>query len=148
MIKSVILLVKQKNRLLEGGELTEKKDAIAPKADTYVTVQFMPCGHSSSMLRDTLVDSCGVQLDQIESGKKLDAVTLPSRECYECQEETRRQECLNAKMDIEDVHPPCCGTCGTPLAYTGPRARDEYCSDRCYEIASAAADEAADNLYI
>jgi hypothetical protein len=31
---------------------------------------------------------------------------------------------------------------------TQARARDEYCSDRCYEIALAAADEAAENRYI
>jgi hypothetical protein len=48
----------------------------------------------------------------------------------------------------QDNYVSCCGTCGTPLAYEGLRARDDYCSDRCYEIASAAADEAAENLYI
>jgi hypothetical protein len=41
-----------------------------------------------------------------------------------------------------------CGTCGGPLASTGPRARDGYCSDDCYRLASSAADEAADNRYI
>jgi endogenous inhibitor of DNA gyrase (YacG/DUF329 family) len=54
------------------------------------------------------------------------------------------------EADLRDEYDyvPACGTCGTPLAYEGPRARDAYCSDRCYGLALAAANEAASNRYI
>jgi hypothetical protein len=48
----------------------------------------------------------------------------------------------------EHEEEPRCGTCLTSLASTGPRARDAYCSTECYDLASAAADEAADNRYL
>jgi hypothetical protein len=131
-------------------------DQSATPADTeHVNVQFFPCGHTYRMDRDTAADRCGTQLEQIESGEKLDAVILPASECAECTDERLRQERLCSEMDLrlnyeeaEEQASLSCGTCGGPLASTGPRARDEYCSDDCYRLASSAADEAADNRYI
>jgi hypothetical protein len=77
---------------------------------------------------------------------------------YRCEGDIEPEECLMCPLphqeppsswELEDNYDsPLCGTCGTPLAYEGPRARDAYCSDLCYELASTAADEAADNRYI
>jgi hypothetical protein len=120
-----------------------------PSDSGYENVQFAPCGHDYRMLRSKLRElGAGGQLDAIAAGRQLSAVMLHSRHCEDCFDERLRQERLCIEMDIEDDHQPCCGTCRTPLAYTGPRARDDYCSDRCYEIASSAAEEAAANRYI
>jgi hypothetical protein len=70
---------------------------------------------------------------------------IEPEECLMC---PLRPEERPSPWELEDDYVPPCGTCGTPLAYEGPRACDAYCSDRCYDTASAAADEAADNRYI
>jgi hypothetical protein len=120
-----------------------------PLESEFVNVQFCPCGHSYRMRRNEVIErGAELQLASINAGTQLDAVTFHSNECEDCRDETARQERLCAEMDLELEVKLRCGTCGTPLAYEGPRARDAYCSDRCYDTASAAADEAADNRYI
>lgn len=76
--------------------------------DLSMTVQFFPCGHTGTRTRSqinyelkALPKSCLIvqlagnsQLDDINAGVKLDAVTLPSSSCSECkdnQEEIERQ---------------------------------------------------------
>lgn len=51
-------------------------------------VQFCPCGHVYMMSVDEIKEKIGDrQLDQIQSGEKLDAPILPSSLCHQCQAE-------------------------------------------------------------
>jgi len=57
-----------------------------------ITVQFCPCGHVYTMSTAAFVKLAGNrnQLEEIESGKKLDAPILHSSHCDECAEDRQR----------------------------------------------------------
>lgn len=62
----------------------------ATQEDTYFQVQFCPCGCTYRLSRSKIIAKGGKQqLDDIESGKKLDAIIFSSEGCEQCAEDRR-----------------------------------------------------------
>jgi len=56
--------------------------------EEYVPVQFCPCGCVYNLkVSEIRAMGAGRQLDAIDSGRKLDAVILPSNKCEQCASE-------------------------------------------------------------
>jgi hypothetical protein len=77
-----------------------EKTMAATQEDTYIQVQFCPCGCTYRLRKSKIIAMGGQQqLDDIESGKKLDVVIFGSEDCEQCKED-RRMSGLG--MTIED----------------------------------------------
>lgn len=64
----------------------------------YITVQYCPCGCVGRRSRNDLELLASKQLADIASGKKLDAVILPTSECGTCQCESQMRNEALAEM--------------------------------------------------
>lgn len=75
----------------------------ATQEDTYIQVQFCPCGCTYRLPKSKIIAmGAKQQLDDIESGKKLDAVIFSSEDCEQCKEDRHMSGLGLGLMDIED----------------------------------------------
>ena len=82
--------------------------------DQPMNVQYIPCGHVSSMVRSQLAEELDKldpssllvglagtdQLGQIDAGMKLDAAILHSASCADCQYDREKSELEYASYDL------------------------------------------------
>jgi hypothetical protein len=80
-----------------------------PASSEYENVQFCPCGHDYRMLRAEIVERGGAkQLEEIDTGFKLDAVIFSSSNCGVCKDEADARDRRYAELDfgvIERLYP-------------------------------------------